>query len=221
MSESGAQEPLLNLDDVERALVLAREVAAATEHGGSANLRMSHLRELFAAGGTAPSPARMQLALTAAGLRVDPALDTNPDSVQLKVLGDRAALAAQAPPRRERPKPAPRPARRRPPEPEPDAHDPDLDDEPGFAPDPGRPILDFDEPAPRWGADAYRTAAGLPEREPPAGGDFDVADDDFDEDDEHEHDHEENRRRIRRRAGERGRRWPSSTSPRSPIRTRR
>src|SRR5687767_10645744 len=109
MSEAGTGGATPRLDDVERALVLAREVAAATAGGGGANIRTSHLRQLFGNGGGAPSPARMQAALEAAGLRADPPLTEDPDSVSLHVQGDRAALASESPTRARRSAPPRRP----------------------------------------------------------------------------------------------------------------
>jgi hypothetical protein len=87
------------VEDIERALVLAREVASATVGGGAANLRIEHLRALFANGSGPPSPGRMQAALEAAGLTVDPPLADRPDSVSLRVDKKRAALSDDPPPR--------------------------------------------------------------------------------------------------------------------------
>ena len=82
MSESGDPAPgeaTIRVEDIERALVLAREVAAATSKGGGANLRMEHLLALFANGNGPPSIARIQGALEAAGLAVDPPLRQGPE----------------------------------------------------------------------------------------------------------------------------------------------
>ncbi len=79
MSEAGTGEGTPRLEDVERALVLAREVAAATAGGGGANIRTTHLRALFSNGSGAPSAARMQAALEAAGLRAVTPLTDDPD----------------------------------------------------------------------------------------------------------------------------------------------
>jgi hypothetical protein len=96
MSEPGDPSPsgaAVRVEDIERAIVLAREVAAATASGGAANLRMDHLRALFANGDGRADPERMQAALAAAGLTVDPPLYEEPDSVSLRVERRRAALA--------------------------------------------------------------------------------------------------------------------------------
>src|SRR4051812_34630969 len=93
MSEAGDPSPQVRVEDIERALVLAREVAAATAKGGTANLRMEHLRALFANGNGRVAPERMQAALEAAGLTVEPPLTESPDSVSLRVDRRRAALA--------------------------------------------------------------------------------------------------------------------------------
>ncbi len=104
MSETGDPSPSsVRVEDIERALVLAREVAAATAGGGAANLRMEHLRALFANGNGAVAPARMQAALEAAGLRVEPPLEESPDSVSLRIDKRRAALSQKAAPRRAAP----------------------------------------------------------------------------------------------------------------------
>src|SRR3954466_14918122 len=78
------------VEDIERALVLAREVAAATAKGGAANLRVDHLRKLVANGHAQPDAERMQAALEAAGLTVDPTLAEQPDTVSLRVERGRA-----------------------------------------------------------------------------------------------------------------------------------
>ena len=105
MSETGDPAPegtAVRVEDIERALVLAREVAAATAKGGSANLRMEHLQALFANGHGPVATERMQAALQAAGLTAEPPLTESPDTVQLRVERRRAALsraAASAPKR--------------------------------------------------------------------------------------------------------------------------
>jgi len=96
MSESGdpaSEGTAVRVEDIERALVLAREVAAATAKGGSAKLRMEHLQVLFANGGGPMAPERMQAALEAAGLSVEPPVTDAPDAVELRVDRSRAALA--------------------------------------------------------------------------------------------------------------------------------
>src|SRR5215213_1610360 len=96
MSETGDSPPegtAVRVEDIERALVLAREVAAATAKGGSANLRMEHLQALFANGNGRVAPERMQAALEAAGLQADPPVTERPDSVALRVDKGRAALS--------------------------------------------------------------------------------------------------------------------------------
>ena len=96
MSEPGDPSPsgaAVRVEDIERALVLAREVASATANGGVANLRMEHLRALFANGNGRVDPERIQGALEAAGLRVDPPLSEGPASVSLRVERRRAALS--------------------------------------------------------------------------------------------------------------------------------
>jgi hypothetical protein len=96
MSETGDPAPegsAVRVEDIERALVLAREVAAATAKGGSANLRMEHLQALFANGHGPVAPARMQAALQAAGLSAEPPLTESPDTVELRVERRRAALS--------------------------------------------------------------------------------------------------------------------------------
>src|SRR5215211_9038824 len=96
MSETGDPSPLAaaaRVEDIERALVLAREVAAATAKGGAANMRMDHLQALFANGSGPVPAARIQAALEAAGLSVEPSLDQSPDSVALRVDRRRAALS--------------------------------------------------------------------------------------------------------------------------------
>jgi hypothetical protein len=100
MSETG--DPGQNrvaprVEDIERALVLAREVASATAKGGAANLRVDHLRALFPNGSGPPSAERIQAALEAAGLTVDPPLADEPDSVSLRVERGRAALSPSKP----------------------------------------------------------------------------------------------------------------------------
>src|SRR3954447_25319385 len=87
MSESGdpsTEATAVRVEDVERALVLAREGAAATANGGAANLRMKHLQALFPTGGGPVAPERIQRALEAAGLTVEPRLTESPDSVALR-----------------------------------------------------------------------------------------------------------------------------------------
>jgi hypothetical protein len=96
MSESGdpsSEGTAVRVEDIERALVLAREVAAATAKGGSATLRIEHLRALFA-NGTGPLAAeRMQAALEAAGLTAEPPLAEATETVALSLDRRRAALA--------------------------------------------------------------------------------------------------------------------------------
>src|SRR5829696_3487223 len=96
MSESGdpaSEGTAVRVEDIERALVLAREVAAATAKGGSAKLRMEHLQVLFANGGGPMASQRMQAALEAAGLSVEPPVTDAPDAIELRVDRSRAALA--------------------------------------------------------------------------------------------------------------------------------
>src|SRR3954470_8031156 len=96
MSETGDPAPegtAVRVEDIERALVLAREVASATEKGGTANLRMEHLQALFGNGHGPVPVARMQAALEAAGLSAEPPLTEAPDTVQLRVERRRAALS--------------------------------------------------------------------------------------------------------------------------------
>jgi hypothetical protein len=104
MSESGGPPPegtAVRVEDIERALVLAREVAAATAKGGAANLRMEHLQALFANGSGAVAPERMQAALEAAGLTAEPPVTESPESVALRVDRRRAAMSPGGePPRR-------------------------------------------------------------------------------------------------------------------------
>jgi hypothetical protein len=78
-------------------------VAAATAKGGAANLRIEHLRALFANGNGRLGAERMQAALEAAGLSVDPPLAERPQTVSLRVDRGRATLAP------ERAKPTPEP----------------------------------------------------------------------------------------------------------------
>src|SRR5215208_2143389 len=95
MSETGDPAPegtAVRVEDIERALVLAREVAAATARGGAANLRMKHLQALFANGNGRVAPERMQAALEAAGLSAEPPLTEGPDSVTLRVDRRRASF---------------------------------------------------------------------------------------------------------------------------------
>jgi hypothetical protein len=100
MSETGDQADgpgaAPRVEDIERALVLAREVAAATAKGGAANLRAEHLRALFPGGNGHAGAERMQAALEAAGLSVDPPLAERPDTVSLRVARGRATLAREA-----------------------------------------------------------------------------------------------------------------------------
>jgi hypothetical protein len=115
MSETGDHQPpraAPRVEDVERALVLAREVAAATSKGGAANLRIDHLRALFSNGNGAASAERMQAALEAAGLRVDPPLEEASGSVSLRIDRGRAALSPDSPPKAPPPgdEPPPRPS---------------------------------------------------------------------------------------------------------------
>ena len=91
--ERGTSAPGVRVADVERALVLAREVSAATARGGAAKLRMEHLVALFSNGNGPVPPERMQAALEAAGLAVEPALGERPDAVSLRVARDRAVLS--------------------------------------------------------------------------------------------------------------------------------
>src|SRR4051812_3038386 len=100
MSETGDPAPegtAVRVEDIERALVLAREVASATEKGGTANLRMEHLQALFGNGHGPVPVARMQAALEAAGLSAEPPLTEAPDTVQLRVERRRAALSKSGP----------------------------------------------------------------------------------------------------------------------------
>ena len=103
MSETGDPgqvQAAPRVEDIERALVLAREVASATAGGGAANLRIEHLRALFT-NGSGPAPVdRMQAALEAAGLSVDPPLAEGPDTVSLRIDKRRAALSDEPPPPR-------------------------------------------------------------------------------------------------------------------------
>src|SRR5829696_415544 len=134
----------VRVEDIERALVLAREVANATAKGGAANLRIEHLRALFANGNGSVSPDRMQAALEAAGLRVEPPLSQRPDSVSLSVVRGRAALAPKggngAGARRAAAQPAPN----------------------------GASAAAADPPARPSGVAAYQAAAGTPRRAPTA-----------------------------------------------------
>ena len=103
MSDSG--DPGTNaatprVEDVERALVLAREVAAATAKGGAANLRMEHLNALFTNGNGPAPPARIQSALEAAGLTVSPPLGEAPEAVSLRIDRGRAVLSSAREPAR-------------------------------------------------------------------------------------------------------------------------
>src|SRR3954464_4247988 len=101
MSESGdpsTEATAVRVEDVERALVLAREVAAATAKGGTANLRMEHLQALFANGNGRVAPERMQAARQAAGRTAEPPLTEFPDTVELRVDRRRAALAPKGSP---------------------------------------------------------------------------------------------------------------------------
>jgi hypothetical protein len=145
MSETGGQgqpESAPRVEDIERALVLAREVAAATTKGGEANLRVEHLRALFANGRDRPNADQMQAALEAAGLSVDPPLAERPDTVSLRVDRGRATLAPEGSrlKKAEHVKPAPAKAGR-------SAHAPE------------------DEPPPRpTGIAAYAAAAGITRR---------------------------------------------------------
>src|SRR5829696_3645334 len=114
MSESGdpaASAATVRVEDMERALVLAREVAAATARGGGANLRMEHLMALFANGNGPPPIARIQAALEAAGLSVDPPLRQGPESVTLRMARGRrrpaTATASASASADEAPAPAP------------------------------------------------------------------------------------------------------------------
>lgn len=96
MSESGdpsSEGTAVRVEDIERALVLAREVAAATAKGGSASLRMEHLRALFANGNGPVAAERMQAALEAAGLTAEPPVTESPETVALSIDRRRAALA--------------------------------------------------------------------------------------------------------------------------------
>ena len=88
----------VRVEDIERALVLAREVASATAKGGAANLRMEHLVALFANGNGPPSPDRIEAALAAAGVSVEPALSEAPKAVSLRVSRGGAARRAANPP---------------------------------------------------------------------------------------------------------------------------
>ena len=100
MSEAGDQpQPRAapRVEDIERALVLAREVASATTGGGAANLRIEHLRALFANGSRPASADRIQAALEAAGLTVDPPLTERPESVSLRLDKKRATLSDEPP----------------------------------------------------------------------------------------------------------------------------
>src|SRR4051794_18375849 len=95
MSESGGPAPegtAVRVEDIERALVLAREVASATATGGAANLRMEHLQALFANGNGPVAPERIEGALHAAGLTAEPPVTESPDAVQLRVERRRAVL---------------------------------------------------------------------------------------------------------------------------------
>ena len=96
MSESGDpgnSAATVRVEDIERAVVLAREVASATAGGGPANLRMEHLNALFANGNGPVPPGRIQAALEAAGLAVEPSLSDSPDTVTLRVTRGRATLS--------------------------------------------------------------------------------------------------------------------------------
>src|SRR3954469_5774415 len=96
MSETGDPAPegtAVRVEDIERALLLAREVASATANGGAANLRMEHLQALFANGNGPVAPERIQGALHAARLTAEPPVTESPDTVQLRVERRRAALA--------------------------------------------------------------------------------------------------------------------------------
>ena len=83
----------VRVEDIERALVLAREVAAMTAKGGSANMRIEHLQALFANGHRRVSAERMQGALEAAGLKADPPVTDRPESVELRIDKRRATLS--------------------------------------------------------------------------------------------------------------------------------
>jgi hypothetical protein len=101
MSETGGQgqgESAPRVEDIERALVLAREVAAATAKSGAAKLRVEHLRALFGNGPGRAGAERMQAALEAAGLSVDPPLAEWPETVSLRVERGRATLAPEGRP---------------------------------------------------------------------------------------------------------------------------
>jgi hypothetical protein len=141
MSETGDPAPegtAVRVEDIERALVLAREVAAATARGGSANLRMEHLQALFGNGHGPVPTERMQAALQAAGLSAEPPLTESPDTVQLRVERRRAALS---------PKPGAGGAKR-------------------AAPPSAEPVAD--EPPPRLsGVAAYQAMAGRARRPKP------------------------------------------------------
>jgi hypothetical protein len=113
MSESGdpgANPATVRVEDMERALVLAREVAAATANGGTANLRMEHLLALFSNGNGPPSTARIQAALEAAGLSVEPSLRSGAETISLRVTrrlsGMDAYQATTGKARQPQPKPA-------------------------------------------------------------------------------------------------------------------
>ena len=109
MTEPGDPPPsgaAVRVEDIERALVLAREVASATAGGGSANLRIEHLRALFSGGNGRVDPERIQAALAAAGLSIDPPLSEGPATVSLRLERRRATLS----PRGGGSEPPPRPA---------------------------------------------------------------------------------------------------------------
>lgn len=108
MTEPGDPPPsgaAVRVEDIERALVLAREVASATAGGGSANLRIEHLRALFSGGNGRVDPERIQAALAAAGLSIDPPLSEGPATVSLRLERRRATLS----PKGGGPEPPPRP----------------------------------------------------------------------------------------------------------------
>jgi hypothetical protein len=121
MSEPGDPSPSgaeVRVEDIERAVVLAREVAAATASGGVAKLRIDHLRALFANGNGTADPARIEAALAAAGLTIDPPLSEHPASVSLRIERRRATLTPKGAKRPQPPaasapgpdEPPPRPA---------------------------------------------------------------------------------------------------------------
>jgi hypothetical protein len=112
MSESGDPGPkgaTVRVEDMERALVLAREVAAATAKGGAANLRMEHLLALFSNGSGPPSTARIQAALEGAGLEVEPSLRSGSETVSLRVTRRLSGMDAYQAAAGKKPKPQPSP----------------------------------------------------------------------------------------------------------------